>query len=984
MQSKDVPSVARSEKDVCSAKKSADAGRGEKKAKRRKRALSESNGMYRVLVRTSPDAVTVSDLNGIITEVSEQTVALHKFESAEQLLGRSAFDLIAPEDRQKAKANLLKTLEEGSVRNLEYTLLRKDGTRVIVELNASLIRNSSGEPTAFIATARDITERKRTEKQLRRYQEQLERLVEERSAELKKTNKQLEQEVLERRRVEAGIRRKLELEMVVANISSRFVGDFDADTAVNFALSEIGKTTGASCCCLFLLRQDGVTIENTHSWCVEAVAPQIEKLKKFAGDMFAQWREKLSRGQGIYVRDTSKMPEEIRDGKKILDRIGVKSLLALPVFLCEKLGGFLGLCHISEPCRWSEDDLSLLRVPSDTIGRALERRLVMEALRESKERFRSLAESTSDWVWQVDENAVYTYASPKVKEILGYEPEEVIGKRPFDLMPRNEAKRLAAEFESIAKVRKAFNRLENVNLRKDGRLVVLETSGVPVFDGGGNFRGYRGIDRDITERKRVEEALWESEERYRALVENTVLGIAVVDTNYKIIMVNATIAKLFGEPASSFVSKYCFREFEKRKLVCSHCPGARAMVSGKTEEVETYGVRDDGSRFYVRNRATPFFGRDGVMKGFIEVVEDIGERKKTEEKLKESEERFRAIFDNAADGLLLADPEDRRFYGANRMICQMLGHSPEELVKLRVNDIHPQESLPYVIDQFEKQDRGELPLARDVPVKRKDRTVFYADVSTSPVTFAGKRYLLGIFRDVTERREAEENLRANQARLRTLASELSLAEERERRQIAADLHDHISQSLALAKMKAGALEKEFSSKRLITRLDEIRKLLDESIERTRALTFELSPPVLYQLGFEAALEWLTEQFQKEHRIPCKFKDDGQPKALDEEVRVILFKATRELLLNIAKHAKAKKARVSICRDGEEILITVEDDGIGFNASVQDAPATPAGGFGLFSIHERLSYLGGQLQIDSGPADGTRATLRVALKRQKKA
>jgi PAS domain S-box-containing protein len=127
-----------------------------------------------------------------------------------------------------------------------------------------------------------------------------------------------------------------------------------------------------------------------------------------------------------------------------------------------------------------------------------------EALRESEERFRSLIESTSDWLWQADENTVYTYASPKVKEILGYEPEEILGKTPFDLMPADEAKRVAAEFESIVKGQKAFNRLENVNLHKDGRLVVLETSGVPVFDEGGNFRGYRGIDRDITERKQAE------------------------------------------------------------------------------------------------------------------------------------------------------------------------------------------------------------------------------------------------------------------------------------------------------------------------------------------------------------------------------------------------------------------------------------------------------------------------------------------------
>jgi PAS domain S-box-containing protein len=187
------------------------------------------------------------------------------------------------------------------------------------------------------------------------------------------------------------------------------------------------------------------------------------------------------------------------------------------------------------------------------------------------------------------------------------------------------------------------------------------------------------------------------------------------------------------------------------------------MVSGKTEEVETYGVRDDGSRIYVRIRATPFFGPDGVMNGFIEVVEDIGEHKKAEENLRESEERFRTIFDNAVDGLLVTDPADKTFHGANRMICQMLGYTPEELDKLRIDDIHPQDALPYVIDQFEKQNRGEIAVARDIPVKRKDGSVFYADVSASAVTLSGKKYVLGIFRDITERKNAEEALRRLEA-----------------------------------------------------------------------------------------------------------------------------------------------------------------------------------------------------------------------------
>jgi len=144
------------------------------------------------------------------------------------------------------------------------------------------------------------------------------------------------------------------------------------------------------------------------------------------------------------------------------------------------------------------------------------------------------------------------------------------------------------------------------------------------------------LNKEITERKKAENTLWENQERYRALVENTILGVTIIDTNYKIIMVNTMLTKLFNKPASDFVGKNCFMEYEKREAVCPHCPGLRAMASGKTTEVETQGVRDDGSRFYVRNRAIPFFGPDGVVKGFIELIEDITERKKTENELREA------------------------------------------------------------------------------------------------------------------------------------------------------------------------------------------------------------------------------------------------------------------------------------------------------------------------------------------------------------
>ena len=146
------------------------------------------------------------------------------------------------------------------------------------------------------------------------------------------------------------------------------------------------------------------------------------------------------------------------------------------------------------------------------------------ALRESEERYRTLLETVSDWVWEVDANVVYTFVSPKVRDLLGYEPGEVLGKTPFDLMPPDEALRVKEIFNSYASRREPFTAIENTNLHKDGHPIVLETSGVPFFDAKGMFRGYRGVDREIGVRKRAEEVLRKSEEHLRQVQKFDAIG----------------------------------------------------------------------------------------------------------------------------------------------------------------------------------------------------------------------------------------------------------------------------------------------------------------------------------------------------------------------------------------------------------------------------------------------------------------------------
>lgn len=175
----------------------------------------------------------------------------------------------------------------------------------------------------------------------------------------------------------------------------------------------------------------------------------------------------------------------------------------------------------------------------------------------SETKYRNLVESINDWVWEVDENGVYTYSSPKVRDLLGYEPGEIIGKTPFDFMPEDEAKHLRKYFREIVAERKPLKLLENVNIRKDGHRVVLETSAMPIFDERGLFHGYRGIDRNITERKRAQEELKNKERDIRRAYVDV---FSAVTGGRLIIMTDDEIREASGEPISDLVRVSSYKE----------------------------------------------------------------------------------------------------------------------------------------------------------------------------------------------------------------------------------------------------------------------------------------------------------------------------------------------------------------------------------------------------------------------------------------
>jgi PAS domain S-box-containing protein len=261
-----------------------------------------------------------------------------------------------------------------------------------------------------------------------------------------------------------------------------------------------------------------------------------------------------------------------------------------------------------------------------------ERKRAEEALRESEEKFRVISSTAVDAILLMDNDSKISYWNPAATRMFGYTSEEAMGKELHLLLAPvsyyDKCEKGFSRFKEAGQGPVVGNTLEFFAIRKDRTEFPIEVSTSAIHIKG-KWHAL-GIVRDITERKRAEEALKRSEECYRGLVENVSLGVTLIDKDFKIIMVNSTIGELFNKPVSEFTGKDCFRAFEKREAVCAHCPGSKAIASGQPVEVETEGVRDDGSRFSVLVKAFPLFESDGTPRGFIEVVEDITERKEAE------------------------------------------------------------------------------------------------------------------------------------------------------------------------------------------------------------------------------------------------------------------------------------------------------------------------------------------------------------------
>lgn len=423
----------------------------------------------------------------------------------------------------------------------------------------------------------------------------------------------------------------------------------------------------------------------------------------------------------------------------------------------------------------------------------------------------------------------------------------------------------------------------------------------------------------------------------------------------------------------------------------------RAAVAGRTPLETEYRLwHRDGAYRWTEVRGVPVRDDTGTIVEWVGMHTDISDRKRGEEALRQSEEQFRVNFELAAVGQAQLNVETGCFLRVNDRFCGITGYSRHELLGMTPHDLTHPDDRGTDDPEIGRLLRGETEeYHSEKRYLTKQGRVRWVRVSARLIRDAARRPLrtIAVVEDITERKEAEAalvsltmdlerrveertgELTDSQQRLRALATELNLTEQRERRRLAAELHDYLAQLLVVGRIKLSQALQKVGRTAAREPIQEADEIFDRSLTYTRSLVAQLIPPVLEQFGLSAALLWMGDEMRRRGLAVCvDVPREAPPLSIDEAA--LLYQSARELLMNVLKHSKTTTADVRLtCEEGLPLTLTVQDEGDGFDPATAQLARDK---FGLFSIRERMHALGGSFEIESAPGNGTTATLVLPL------
>jgi PAS domain S-box-containing protein len=619
-------------------------------------------------------------------------------------------------------------------------------------------------------------------------------------------------------------------------------------------------------------------------------------------------------------------------------------------------------------------------------------------------RFRYLAESMPQLVWTARPTGTVKYTNSRITDYDGARQKADGSWSWIRMIHKDDLPGTIHAWSQAAKQGFIYQVEHRIRM-KDGSFRWHLTRACPVDLYEGTV--WYGTTTDIHDLKMTTEALRQSEERFRTIADFTCDWEMWQDLSNNILYCSPACEKLTGYRPEDFIAR---PELCRQIIHSCDLPVFDRHVQTSLHESQCEGeaewriIRPDGSVRWISHACRPVHNTQGEYSGVRISNRDITDRKKSETALKrseielailnreledrvkerttnlrESEKKYRSLFETKQDAILMFDSETRRFIDVNNSALTLYGYTRTEFMKLTHFDITDEPEMAK--QKIPATVAGKLAAPFRSAHRKKTGEVFPVEISASSFPIKEHSIICATVRDISDQVGREKEIETTHRELRRLTVEITLAQQHERARIAEELHDGVSQLLGSAHLRLSMFNRHSLSGSTRKMVDKVDDIIQQTLQTIRTMTFELSCPMLNELGLVAALKELCFDLSDTYSIQFEFKGDCPALPLPMCQKIALYRSTRELMMNVVKHAGAKHAHVKLKYTDGTVHIYVRDDGRGFDTAHAGKKFSPSGGFGLFSLGEYIQSVGGNFDIESVPGDGTEVHIAVSAEGQ---
>jgi PAS domain S-box-containing protein len=725
------------------------------------------------------------------------------------------------------------------------------------------------------------------------------------------------------KKAEESLNYKNSLEKIIAGISTRFfnLSPELLDENIENALHEICSFINADSGFLIDIKVSEGYYRLTHSWTDDNIRYDAHYFERAPLFELYDWYEKIKLLDHCVINSPADIPDKSYLQQSFI-RSGVASMILIPIRFQGHMMGIMGLSTVEPERTWSEDEISLMRVAGEAFINTINRKHSEKILIENEKKYREIFNATSEAIFLHDAmNGEIIDANQAALDLFDVLPEELIHTVPqknaifdfgFDHPTFLESIHLAIEKKQVV--------YELQARRKNGESFWAEVS-LKSSEIGGDLRIITVV-RDFSERRKNEEVIRQSEERFRSIIQYLTDVIWILDRDLKIMYESPSSWQVLGYDPSYLIGK--------SGLELIH-PDDIRLVRKDLKEVfkkqndylptEFRAKHHDGHWVSLEAIANNMLDHPAIQ-GIIITCRDITERKLVEKAMRVSESKFRNIFNNSSDAIIIVR-SNYSIIEVNEVFLRISGYTCEETLSMKLTDIISDIYLPQIVDKLIRYFQNENLPAIECEIKVKSKSNLPVEINSKLIEFEGEMVLVSILRDITERRQLENRI------LDTIIS----TEEKEREKFARNLHDELGPLLSSIKMYVNSLASATDQEKHSFIISQLKQILTEAIQSTKELSNDLSPHVLASYGLVAALEWFINQIKP--YISVHLKTSLKEERFSSSLELSIYRIIKELINNTIKHARADSISINLHIYLQSIRLSYSDNGAGFPDNWQD-------------------------------------------------